>query len=60
MLMNYLISIIENMGYFNILLYIILGYMIYYIFSFSIVSFGFFIIGVLVGSYITSKFKNII
>lgn len=52
---NYLISYIENTTYFNVLIYIVLGYIFYYVFSISFVSIAFLIIGVIIGSYITYK-----
>lgn len=59
MISNNLFSFIENAGYYDILIYIIIGYLLYYFFSISIVSIACLIIGAISGSYVTYKFISL-
>lgn len=52
-----MMNMLTNISYFNMLVYLIIGYIFYYIFSISFVSIAFLIIGIVIGSYLTTNFK---
>lgn len=55
-----IIEYLSNTSYINMLIYIIMGYIFYYVFSISFVSIACLVIGIIVGSYLTNKFKIVL
>jgi hypothetical protein len=55
MLVDSLINLLD-ISYYNVILYIIIGYLIYYMFSASFMYALFLIIGIILGFYIANKF----
>jgi hypothetical protein len=60
MITEYLILYLQDVSYINMMIYMTFAYVCYYLFSISFVSIALLIIGIIIGVYISYKFKTFI